>query len=44
MLSLRKDKELRDRLRENALKFVENYSWEKRNMNISTLVDSLIKK
>jgi glycosyltransferase involved in cell wall biosynthesis len=44
MLSLRKDKALRDRLRENAQKFVENYNWEKRKQEYLDLVDSLTRK
>ncbi len=43
MLSLRNDKVLRDRLRENARRFVENYSWEKRKQEYLELVDSLTK-
>lgn len=43
MLSLKKDIALRDRLRQNALKFVENYSWEKRKQEYFELVDSLTK-
>jgi len=43
MLSLRNDKVLRDRLRENAQMFVENYSWEKRKQEYLELVDSLTK-
>jgi glycosyltransferase involved in cell wall biosynthesis len=43
MLSLRTDKELRDRLRENAQRFVENYSWETRKQEYFNLVDSLVK-
>jgi glycosyltransferase involved in cell wall biosynthesis/peptidoglycan/xylan/chitin deacetylase (PgdA/CDA1 family) len=44
MLSLRNDKDLRDRLCENAQKFVENYSWEKKKQEYLGLVDSLTKK
>jgi len=43
MLSLRNDKVLRDRLRENARRFVENYSWEKKKQEYFELVDSLTK-
>jgi glycosyltransferase involved in cell wall biosynthesis len=43
MLLLRNDKVLRDRLRENAQRFVENYSWEKRKQEYLELVDSLTK-
>jgi glycosyltransferase involved in cell wall biosynthesis len=44
MLSLRNDKILRDRLRENAQKFVEKYNWEKRKQEYLDLVDSLTRK
>jgi len=44
MLALRNDKALRDRLRENAQKFVENYSWDKKKQGYFELVDSLTKK
>ncbi|RPH51722.1 MAG: glycosyltransferase, partial [Desulfobacteraceae bacterium] len=43
MLSLRSDKTLRDRLRENAQKFVEDYNWTKRKQEYFSLVDSLTK-
>ena len=43
MLSLRNDKALRDRLRENAQSFVEKYNWEKRKQEYLDLVDSLTK-
>ncbi len=43
MLLLRNDKVLRDRLRENAQRFVENFSWEKRKQEYLALVDALIK-
>jgi glycosyltransferase involved in cell wall biosynthesis len=42
MLSLRNDVVLRNRLRGNAQKFVEKYSWEKRKQEYLDLVDSLI--
>ncbi|MDY0282401.1 MAG: glycosyltransferase, partial [Salinivirgaceae bacterium] len=42
MISLRKDKALRDHLKENAQKFVEDYRWEKRKQEYFALVDSLI--
>ena len=35
---------LRDSLRENVQRFVENYSWEKRKQEYFDLVDSLTKK
>jgi len=41
MVSLRKDKALRDHLKENAQKFVEDYRWEKRKQEYFALVDSL---
>jgi glycosyltransferase involved in cell wall biosynthesis len=44
MLSLRNDRVLRDRLRENAQMFVENYRWEKRKQEYLDLVDSLTKQ
>jgi glycosyltransferase involved in cell wall biosynthesis/peptidoglycan/xylan/chitin deacetylase (PgdA/CDA1 family) len=44
ILSLRNDKALRDRLRENAQRFVENYSWDKRKQEYLELVDSLTRK
>jgi glycosyltransferase involved in cell wall biosynthesis len=43
MLLLRTDKALRDRLRENAQEFVENYRWEKKKHEYLELVDSLTK-
>jgi glycosyltransferase involved in cell wall biosynthesis len=43
MLSMRSDKVLRDCLRENAMRFVENYRWEKRKPEYLALVDSLMK-
>ncbi len=43
MLSLRSDKTLRDRFRENAQKFVEDYNWTKKKQEYFSLVDSLIK-
>lgn len=44
MLTLTRDKALRDRLSENALRFVENYTWEKRKCEYLDLVDSLLKQ
>jgi glycosyltransferase involved in cell wall biosynthesis len=44
MLSLINDKTLRDSLRENAQKFVEDYNWEKRKQEYLDLVDSLTKR
>jgi glycosyltransferase involved in cell wall biosynthesis/peptidoglycan/xylan/chitin deacetylase (PgdA/CDA1 family) len=42
MLTLLKDKEQRDTLRDNALRFVENYRWSKKKNEYFDLVDSLI--
>ena len=42
MISLRNDKALRDRLCENAQKFVADYSWEKRKREYFAIVDSKI--
>ena len=44
MLTLIKDKALRDRLSENALRFVENYTWEKKKIEYLDLVDSLLRQ
>lgn len=44
MLLLRSDKAMRDRLRENAQRFVQNnYSWERKKQEYIDLVKSLIK-
>jgi glycosyltransferase involved in cell wall biosynthesis len=44
MIALMKDKESRDRLAQNALKFVDNYTWDKRKHEYLDLVDTLILK
>jgi glycosyltransferase involved in cell wall biosynthesis/peptidoglycan/xylan/chitin deacetylase (PgdA/CDA1 family) len=43
MVTLIKDKEVRDRLCENAQKFVTDYSWEKRCREYYDIVDKLVK-
>jgi len=43
MLSLRNDKVLRDRLRENAKRFVVEYRWENKKQGYFDLVDALMK-
>ncbi len=43
MLSLIQNKELRDNLRDNALRFVEDYRWSKKKNEYFNLVDSLTK-
>jgi glycosyltransferase involved in cell wall biosynthesis len=42
MLTLINDKELRTRIADNALKFVEDFSWDKKKYEYLDLVDSLL--
>ena len=44
MLLLGQDRELRERLRINAGKFVEDYSWDKRKTEYLHLVDALVRR
>lgn len=44
MLSLINDKHLRERLRENAKKYVEDYRWDDRKQEYFNLVDSLMRE
>lgn len=44
MLWLIKNNELRDRLAQNSLKFVQDYTWDKRKNKYLDLVDSLVEK
>ena len=44
MLTMIKNRELRETLRDNALRFVEDYRWSKRKNEYFNLVDSLIQQ
>ena len=44
MLLLIKNKGLRERLSQNALRFVADYSWDNKKEEYLNLVDSLVRK